>query len=44
MFSKVFGFEMEGGDDPNLQNHLAFMFVKKEEGMVSCTVACQAGI
>ena len=39
MFSKVVEYEMpEGCDDPNLQNHLAFMSARKE-GISSCTVA-----
>ena len=40
MISQVFEFGMEG-DDRNLQNQgLAFMFLRKEEGMIPCTVAC----
>ena len=42
MISQVFEFKMEGDDDRNLQNQgLAFMFLRKEEGMIPCTVACQ---
>ena len=35
IFSKVFRFEIEGSEDPNLQNYLAFMFPRMEKGRIS---------